>query len=155
MCLCHHQSPKNKLSCSRWQTKEKKMPTQHIKTEHSNGMTSHRNVIRFYSRYSKSFFTQLKITFHCQQSESWNGVSLGVFPRKTLTLIFTASPFFIHSMCLAFAPFRLSFVSISITLHVNVIVDPFSISLKFRPSIVAPLKKGESISITSANSVKY
>lgn len=44
-------------------------------------------------------------------------------------------------------------ISFSITLQVNVIVDPFFNTLKFFPSIIAPLK-GESISITSTSSAK-
>lgn len=44
-------------------------------------------------------------------------------------------------------------ISFSITLQVNVIVDPFFNTLEFFPSIIAPLK-GESISITSTSSVE-
>lgn len=65
-----------------------------------------------------------------------------------ITLMLNGSPFFTQSIRLAFSKFP----SISLsTLQVNVIVDPFCISLKCFPSIVAPLK-GESISITSAAS---
>lgn len=78
--------------------------------------------------------------------------SLQSFLLFAFTLIFTSSPFFIQSIRLAFSTFPS--ISFTITLQVNVIVDPFFNTLKFFPSIVAPLN-GESISITSAISEKY
>lgn len=94
------------------------------------------NILRLHSRYPKPS--------QKENSPEKGRVSL------LLTLSFTSSLFFIQSIR-AFSAF--ASIPPSITLQVNVIVEPFFSECEFLPSIIAPLK-GESISITSTASVR-